>query len=155
MLVQNWIAKGRKRSEIHLASYEDFAAVMGGILDAAGIEGFLANLAAFRASAKIEASDDSEFMQALVKQKAPGDDFSTDDAHGILFDPVGRLLFPTLNIKEDDKAAQVRILGMRLGNHVGRVFKLTVNKKETEVRFERAGKKDHSTRWRFVVPPAA
>lgn len=154
VLVQNWIATGRKRSKIHLASYEDFAAVMGGILEAAGISGFLGNLDAFRMSAKIESNEDSEFMQALVKQKDPSVEFSTDDAHGILFDPAGRLLFPSLNIKEDDRAAQMRILGLRLGNHVGRRFKLLVKGVETEVRFERAGKKDHSTRWRFTVPEA-
>lgn len=155
VLVQNWIATGRERSKVHLASYEDFAAVMGGILEAAGISGFLGNLDAFRGSAKIEATEESGYMQALVDAQPIETAFSTDDAHGILYDPYGRLLFPSLNINEDDAAAQKRILGMRLRNHVGRQFKLTVKGIETEVRFERAAVVHNTSRWRFVLPSSA
>ena len=41
ILVQNWIAQGRKPGARTLGSYESWARVMGGILEAAGIEGFL------------------------------------------------------------------------------------------------------------------
>jgi hypothetical protein len=43
ILVQNWIARGRPAGSRVLGSYENWARVMGGILDAAGIEGFLEN----------------------------------------------------------------------------------------------------------------
>ncbi|TIN95688.1 MAG: hypothetical protein E5Y06_10555 [Mesorhizobium sp.] len=151
VLVQNWISAGRKRSTVHLASYEDFAAVMGGILEAAGIDGFLANLNAFRASAKIEAVDESDVMQELL-DAYPLNPFSTNDAHDVLYDGYGRLRFPSLNINEDSTAAQKRILGMRLRNHVGRRFKLRVKGHETEVRFESAGQKDHAAQWQFTRP---
>ncbi|RWN95791.1 MAG: hypothetical protein EOS05_13550 [Mesorhizobium sp.] len=151
VLVQNWISAGRKRSTVHLASYEDFAAVMGGILEAARIDGFLANLNAFRASAKIEAVDDSDVMQELL-DAYPLNPFSTNDAHDVLYDGFGRLRFPSLNINEDSTAAQKRILGMRLRNHVGRRFKLRVKGHETEVRFESAGQKDHAAQWQFTRP---
>ncbi|ESZ01872.1 hypothetical protein [Mesorhizobium sp. LNHC209A00] len=151
VLVQNWIATGRKRSMVHLASYEDFAAVMGGILEAAGIDGFLENLNAFRASAKIEATDESDVMQELL-DAWPDKPFSTNDAHDVLYDGFGRLRFPSLNINEDSAAAQKRILGMRLRNHVGRRFKLRLKGHETDVRFESAGQKDHAAQWQFTRP---
>lgn len=46
-LVQNWIAKGRPRGPVALQSFTEWAHVLGGILHAAGIEGFLSNRAAY------------------------------------------------------------------------------------------------------------
>lgn len=152
VLVQNWIATGRKRSTVHFASYEDFAAVMGGILEAADIAGFLGNLHAFRTSAKIEATDETDVMQELLKSWSLNTPFSTADAHGILFNSFGQLRFPSLNINEEDAAAQKRILGLRLRNHIGRQFKLSVKGNKTEVRFQQAGQRDHSARWQFTAP---
>jgi hypothetical protein len=43
-LIQNWLAKGRPAGKERLGSFESWAEVMGGILDAAGVEGFLGNL---------------------------------------------------------------------------------------------------------------
>jgi hypothetical protein len=43
ILVQNWIRQGCPAGTRVLGSYEDWARVMGGILEAAGIEGFLEN----------------------------------------------------------------------------------------------------------------
>lgn len=43
-LIQNWLAKGRPPGKGRLGSFESWAEVMGGILEAAGIDGFLGNL---------------------------------------------------------------------------------------------------------------
>lgn len=43
-LIQNWLARGRPPGQSRLGSFESCAEVMGGILDAAGIDGFLGNL---------------------------------------------------------------------------------------------------------------
>jgi len=42
-LIQSWLVAGRPRGTANLGSYEEWAAVIGGILDYAGIVGFLAN----------------------------------------------------------------------------------------------------------------
>lgn len=44
VLVSNWIAQGRPRGTRSLGSFESWSAVMGGVLLAAGIPGFLDNL---------------------------------------------------------------------------------------------------------------
>jgi len=43
-LIQAWIAAGRPMHETRLGSFEKWSEVMGGVLDVAGIPGFLANL---------------------------------------------------------------------------------------------------------------
>ena len=43
-LIQNWLASGRPPGKERLGSFESWAEVMGGILDAAGVKGFLGNL---------------------------------------------------------------------------------------------------------------
>lgn len=43
-LIQSWIAHGRPRSRRSLGSFEQWAGVIGGILETAGIEGFLGSL---------------------------------------------------------------------------------------------------------------
>jgi hypothetical protein len=43
ILVNNWIARGRPKGAKSLGSYESWSYVVGGILTAAGIEGFLGN----------------------------------------------------------------------------------------------------------------
>jgi hypothetical protein len=43
ILVNNWIAHGRPAGSRTLGSYEDWSRVIGGILESAGIEGFLEN----------------------------------------------------------------------------------------------------------------
>jgi hypothetical protein len=42
-LVQHWIACGCPKGKVQLGSYEEWSEIIGGILDAAGIEGFLAD----------------------------------------------------------------------------------------------------------------
>jgi hypothetical protein len=44
VLIQNWLAKGRPEGTKTLGNYESWARVMGGLLDAAGITGFLEDL---------------------------------------------------------------------------------------------------------------
>ena len=43
-LGQAWIAAGRPRGRRSIGSYEAWAQVLGGVLEVAGIEGFLGNL---------------------------------------------------------------------------------------------------------------
>ena len=51
-LCQAWIAAGRPRGTRTIGSYESWAQVLGGVLEVAGIEGFLGNL-----DEMLEASD--------------------------------------------------------------------------------------------------
>jgi hypothetical protein len=67
-LIRNWIVQGKKPATKFLGSYESFAQVMGGILEAAGIPGFLENATDF-----FDRADDTEaewhlFVAAWVKE---------------------------------------------------------------------------------------
>jgi hypothetical protein len=64
VLVQNWIALDRRPSGKNLGSFEQWARVIGGILEAAGIDGFLGNLEALYATADAEGTMWREFAAA-------------------------------------------------------------------------------------------
>ncbi|NOJ81079.1 CHC2 zinc finger domain-containing protein [Myxococcus xanthus] len=63
-LVQAWIAAGRPLGKERLGSFEHWAAVMGGLLKVAGVEGFLGNLDELYANADVEGESWREFVQA-------------------------------------------------------------------------------------------
>jgi putative DNA primase/helicase len=54
VLVQHWMAEGRPLGTTRIGSFEDWSAVMGGILGTAEILGFLENLDELYASADVE-----------------------------------------------------------------------------------------------------
>ena len=69
-LAQHWIAGGRQPGTKDKASYSQWARVMGGILDAAGIKGFLANEKDMKARSSV--SDDP--VRQLVERLADHED---------------------------------------------------------------------------------
>lgn len=75
-LVQNWIAKGKQRDRASvLASFEDWSETLGGILKAAGINGFMQNRDRLRALATVpDAKADAmqRFIEALASDPLIG-----------------------------------------------------------------------------------
>jgi len=61
---QNWIIKERPRPEVELTlgMFDDWAAIMGGVLEANGIKGFLGNLDDFYSKADLTADNWPEFL---------------------------------------------------------------------------------------------
>jgi putative DNA primase/helicase len=68
IMIQNWIACGRLPGRATLGSFEDWACSMGGILEAAGIPGFLANQTNFYDQAGAEDEPWSAFVEAAAKE---------------------------------------------------------------------------------------
>ena len=65
LLVKNWLAAGRPEwSGRNLGSYEHWSSVIGGILELAGIEGFLDNLDAHYEASDVEGDPWRNFVQA-------------------------------------------------------------------------------------------
>lgn len=64
VLIQNWIAKGRPLCRKTLGSFEGWASVIGGVLDAAEIPGFLNNLDALYEAADVEGQMWLEFVES-------------------------------------------------------------------------------------------
>ncbi len=64
VLVRAWLAAGRPPSRERLGSFENWAAVMGGVLNVAGVQGFLDNLDELYANADVEGEAWREFTLA-------------------------------------------------------------------------------------------
>lgn len=62
-LIRSWLKKGRPRGPRSLGSYEDWSRTMGGILEAAGISGFLGNVLESYEEADQEGQMWREFFQ--------------------------------------------------------------------------------------------
>lgn len=64
ILIQAWVAEGTPASDYVLGQYESWAQVIGGILDCAGIKGFLGNLDEVYSAADEETAQWEEFISA-------------------------------------------------------------------------------------------
>jgi hypothetical protein len=62
ILVQNWIAQGRLKVKVNFGSYESWAEIIGGVLQAANIPGFLANATEHYERADQESQEWREFV---------------------------------------------------------------------------------------------
>ena len=63
-LIRAWQRAGSKRSNVRLGSYEEWAGIIGGVLENAGIEGFLTNLQELYNDADSEGAMWRAFVQA-------------------------------------------------------------------------------------------
>jgi hypothetical protein len=68
-LCRNWHALGRPKPDSVLASYESWSYTVGGILEAAGVPGFLANRVQVTEDSAVEEDADLEFYTAWWSQK--------------------------------------------------------------------------------------
>lgn len=77
ILARNWWARGCPRAEVPpLGSFESWATVVGGILEAAGIDGFLSNRAQYREAVDDERAEWRAFVEAIAKGLPPGRPFT-------------------------------------------------------------------------------
>lgn len=67
-LWQAWLAEGRPEGRYTMGSFERWAAVMGGVLDVAGVPGFLGNVHAFKDTAVDETGHWRELVTAWWEQ---------------------------------------------------------------------------------------
>jgi len=116
VLIRNWVARGQPLGTVRLGSYQRWADVMGGILEAAGIPGFMANAQEMYARADEESGEWREFVSCW--------------AENFMFRPVTvKELFAM--VEENDllnslsgksESGQRKALGVRLSKQVDRMF---------------------------------
>jgi len=112
-LVRAWLAAGRPAGKQILGSFEDFVAVLGGILDVAGIEGFLANAAELRRQADSETSEWRAFVGAWWERWH--DAFvGVSDLSELLWKDGQRSDLLTSVVRSETQRGAVTQLGMRL-----------------------------------------
>jgi hypothetical protein len=67
-IIQAWIAAGRPSSSVVLGGFEDWSRIVGGILENAGIEGFLSNQETARMNEPDTSNDLFEFLPVLFSK---------------------------------------------------------------------------------------
>jgi len=115
VLIRNWFIQGQPKSEQAFGSYESYTKVIGGILDAAGIEGFLQN----RTQEFLTQDDESFCWNHIVKEWYRG--------YGETQVSAGKLLAPGILDEEFlseflSSTDRHTSLGMKLGQVKNRVF---------------------------------
>ncbi|MBX6753654.1 MAG: bifunctional 3'-5' exonuclease/DNA polymerase [Thermorudis peleae] len=134
VLVQHWMAHGRPMPAITpLGSFEAWTQVLGGILECAGISGFLGNLDAFYQTAVTDVARWRAFVEGW---------WATHGSEPVLArDLIDLALDAELDIRGRDMAAQARSLGKQLERMRDRVI--------GAYRIEQAGTLQRAIRWRL------
>jgi hypothetical protein len=115
IMIQNWIACGRPHGRATLGSFEDWARTIGGILEAAGLSGFLANQTNFYEQAGAEAELWSAFIEAAAEEF--GDEAATV---ATLFQLAAAMLPEVLGDKSE-RSQHIR-LGRALESRRDRIY---------------------------------
>lgn len=135
VLAQNWLARGRPAPTVRpLGSYEAWTHVIGGILAAAGIGGFLGNLDEFYRTANTEVAAWRAFVTAWweAHQDTP---VLVKDLLPIALD------IEALDVAGKDEKGQARSLGKKLERQRDRVI--------GGYRITKAGAEHRAIRWRL------
>lgn len=140
-ICQAWIAAGRPRGARTIGSYENWAQVLGGVLDVAGVEGFLGNL-----DEMLEASDgEGAVWRSFVS--AWWDRFGTAEVGTNDLYETALSCEPPLSLGSGNDRSQRIRLGKALGRLRDRVFHI----KTVLLRAEICGALHGAQRWRLAI----
>ncbi len=115
-LVQAWIVAGRPRGSKTIGTYEAWAETLGGIIDVAGVPGFLDNLRDFYAEADV----DGRPIRALItawQAERPGQDLTIQDL--LLFLEMWKI---DVDLGSGNDRSRQSLLGRRLASQEGKVI---------------------------------
>ncbi|MGE0580495.1 hypothetical protein, partial [Reyranella sp.] len=140
-LCRAWLAAGRPRGGRMIGSYETWSRIMGGVLEVAGIEGFLANLDEMLAAADGEGAVWRSFIGAWW------DRFGTAEVGtGDLYE-VGLTCEPPLPLGAGGDRSQRTRLGKALVRMRDRVFDIDGRK----MRVRTSGVSHQARRWQLTI----
>ncbi len=141
ILIRAWIAAGKPKGSRVIGSYENWSRIMGGVLEVAGIAGFLGNLDEMLAAADGEGAVWRSFIGAWW------DRFGTAEAGtGDLFE-VALACEPPLSLGSGGDRSQRTRLGKALGRLRDRVFNIAGR----NLRIDGQGTYQGARRWKLVV----
>jgi hypothetical protein len=145
-LIQAWLAAGRPAGGRKLGMFEAWSEVMGGILDVAGLPGFLGNLEAFYD----ESDAEGEAWRAFVADWwAEHQELETQTKDLLA-------LAGSLDLGDREHSQKIR-LGKLLSDMRDRMFTIPWSKATVTVRLERGGERRRAQLWRlkFVAEATA
>jgi hypothetical protein len=141
ILCQAWIAAGRPRGQKTIGSYENWAGVIGGILETAGIPGFLGNLEEMMAAADTEGGAWGVFVSGWWDRFGTAE-VKSGDLYDIAVDSE-----PPLPLGPGNEKSQRTRLGKALGRMRDRVFRVA----ERDVRLTAVGVEHKAQLWRLAL----
>jgi len=143
-LVSHWVAAGRPRGKQVLGMFEEWAQTLGGILETAGIHGFLGNLSEFYEQSDEEGAAWRGFLEAWWESK---------------HDRAARVkeLLPIasavdgLELGDGNEPSQRARLGKLLARMKDRIFQIgTVDGQPIRLRIATAGTSGGANAWRLI-----
>jgi hypothetical protein len=149
VLIKNWVNMGMPRSKVVMNSFDDFSAIMGGILEAAGIPGFLSNVPAYMSSDEGDGEGESDLplFDHLWRTYGDGAEFSAAELYSKIYNTSFNTWTVSVNAQGGTDQARMISLGKILSTRVGVVFALN---DDTKVRLGKrhtnAGSKYHISR---------
>jgi hypothetical protein len=141
-LCQAWIAAGRPRGGRSIGSFENWAHVLGGVLEVAGIPGFLGNLEEMMESSDSEGAAWNAFIGAWW------DRFGTAEVTAAEVYDIALFCDPPPPMSGANEQARKTSFGMSIGRMRDRVFRLG----DLRVRLVKAGTYRRATKWQLKAP---
>jgi putative DNA primase/helicase len=136
-----WIAAGRPRHQKTIGSFEGWAEVMGGILEVAGVPGFLGNLKEMYERADAEGGVWRSFV-ALWWQRFGTAEVGSSDLY-----ELATASEPPLPLGDAGERSQRTRMGKALGRMRDRVFAVS----DLRLRITGVGVEHQARRWRLVL----
>ncbi|MBF0095588.1 MAG: toprim domain-containing protein, partial [Alphaproteobacteria bacterium] len=144
-LVQAWIRAGRPHHARSIGGFESWAATLGGILDVAGVPGFLGNLEEMYEAADAEGGIWRTFVSAWW-ERFGAQGVGIADLYAIALDCE-----PPLSLGDGSERSQRTRLGRALARMRDRMFAIPGQ----QVRLMLAGERNHSQLWTLASIAAA
>lgn len=140
-LCQAWIAAGKPQGARSIGSFENWAHVVGGVLDVAGIEGFLGNLDEMMEASDSEGAGWSAFIAAWWDRFGTAEVGAAD-----LFD-VATFCDPAPPISGNNDKAQRTSFGIAIKKMRDRVFRVG----DLKLRLVQTGTFRRAVKWQLKV----
>ena len=140
-LCQAWLAAGRPRGSLSIGSYENWSAIIGGILEVAGIAGFLSNLDEMLEASDSEGAVWRGFISTWWNR------FGTAEVGTVDLYEIALACEPPLQLGSGTERSQRIRLGKSLGRLRDRVFRVGGQSLRTSI----CGTLQGAQRWRLVV----
>ncbi|MGE0424950.1 MAG: toprim domain-containing protein [Reyranellaceae bacterium] len=140
-LCRAWIAAGRPRGTRSIGSYESWAQTLGGVLEVAGIEGFLTNLDEMMRASDGEGAIWRSFVAAWWDRFGTAE-VGTSDVYQLALNAE-----PPMPLGSGNDHAQRTRLGRALGKMRGRIFRVH----HMSLRIEVCGTYQNAQRWQLGI----
>lgn len=147
VFIKNWVAKGMPSGSKKFGSFEDWARVTGGILEAAGVGGFLDNLTSWRNLSSTGNQDDADVIEAFIKEIGLDKPFKTGELFDQIYDDASGKLDVDVPLRGRDRHSLKSGLGKYLGFRKEKPYILQDGR---TVKLQAKGKNSNAVLYRFV-----